>query len=98
VDESIILVIVDSIRCDSQVWTAMNRWIPISRALLHRMRGQDAEGRHHKGLVGLLVEVNDKAKLDDGELEEVQASIAKHVKVRGFDSSCQILTLLFPGT
>lgn len=80
-DEEILNVIIDSIRRDADVWTANDKWLLLTNALMDRNQVQDARGKHHSGLANLLLELARRGRLPEEDEDEVKSSIKRHPKV-----------------
>lgn len=76
------MTIIDTVRRDADVWTAMDRWPRLIDALLKRNDMLEARGQHRSGLAKLLSELADRGRLTDKDEGEILASIAQHTKVR----------------
>ncbi|ORX33960.1 hypothetical protein BD324DRAFT_186207 [Kockovaella imperatae] len=81
-DIDILDCIIDTIRRDADVWTAMDRWELLTDALMERNAAQDTAGQHHAALASLLVELARRDRLSAEDLAEVQSSIDSHRKAR----------------
>ena len=81
-DTDILDVVMDTVRRDADVWTAMDRWEVLTDALMERNASQDAQGQHHPPLSALLVELGQRNRLSPDDLADVQASIETSRKAK----------------
>lgn len=81
-DEEILLIIIDTLRREADVWTAMDRWPTFVDALLERSAILEARGEYHKSLPALLLELARNGHLSPDEEKDVNSLIAKHSNVR----------------
>ena len=80
-DEDILDIILDAIRRDADIWTAVYEWAAFVEALLERNRLQDERQKHHAGLCALLLELSLIGRLSKEQTQSLEASIKEHRKV-----------------
>lgn len=73
-DEEILLITIDTVRREADVWTAMDRWPSLVDALSERNAVLRRKGHHHKGLVNLLLELAADGYLMEDDEEELRAN------------------------
>nr|XP_019047064.1 hypothetical protein I302_03671 [Kwoniella bestiolae CBS 10118]OCF25994.1 hypothetical protein I302_03671 [Kwoniella bestiolae CBS 10118] len=74
-DEEILDVIIDIVRRDADVWTAMDGWSRLGDKLLDRYHTLQTQGRHHLRTLQLLEYLVEKGRLTADEEDEV-----KHIR------------------
>lgn len=85
-DDEILDVILDIIKRDADVWTAMDLWPRLGDKLLDRHHVLERKGKEHLRLMQLLRVLAQKKRLtpdDEDEVEQLQTSIDKvssHIK------------------
>lgn len=85
-DDEILDVILDIIKRDADVWTAMDLWPRLGDKLLDRHHVLERKGKEHPRLMQLLRVLAQKKRLtpdDEDEVEQLQTSVDKvssHIK------------------
>lgn len=88
-DDEILDVILDIIKRDADVWTAMDLWPRLGDKLLDRRHALERKGKEHPRLVQLLKVLAQKKRLmpdDEDEVKQLQTSVDK-VSPTGFSLS-----------
>ncbi|KAL7420053.1 RNA polymerase II mediator complex subunit [Cryptotrichosporon argae] len=81
-DPQIILVVIDTVRREADVWTAMDRWRQLSQVLLARFRTIQVFGAHHHALSALLLELGQKKRLPAEDANEVRCAVEADAAVK----------------
>ncbi|KAK8847487.1 hypothetical protein IAR55_005345 [Kwoniella newhampshirensis] len=79
-DEDILDIIIDIIRRDADVWTAMDMWLRFGDKLLDRYHSIEKKGREHPRLLELLRILAQKGRLhadEEDEIKHLPTKIAK---------------------
>lgn len=95
-DDEILDVILDIIKRDADVWTAMDLWPRLGDKLLDRHHALERKGKEHPRLVQLLKVLAQKKRLmpdDEDEVKQLQTSVDK-VSATGFSPSEEEVQLL----
>ncbi len=71
-------MIIDTLRREADIWTAIDRWPMFVDALLERLTAIDAQGQYCAELATLLLERAGKGHLSEEEEEDIRALVAKH--------------------
>lgn len=77
-DEEILLVILDSIKRDADVWTSIDRWNQITVALMDRFRVMLRKGRFLSQLAVVLLSLVQHGRLPPGAAQEVSEATEQH--------------------
>ena len=71
-------MIVDTVKREAVVWTAMDRWPRLVDALVVRNQTIEAQGGFHEGLHDLLKSLVGKGRLTPDDEDEIANFVPKH--------------------